>query len=93
MFSCFVNLWRMPLLSCFPYSKEAYRSGLETGDFVYATYGIFHESWYALLCGQELNHFQQAYLPNLNFLSQIKNHSFVDAQHIILQWGLNLQVV
>lgn len=81
----------MPLSSCFPYSKEAYRSGLETGDFVYATYGIFHESWYALFCGMELSQFQQAYRPNLSSLSQIKNQSFVDAQRVILQWGLNLQ--
>ncbi|NUN14054.1 MAG: AAA family ATPase [Myxococcales bacterium] len=91
MFSCFVNLWRMPLKTCFPYSKEAYRAGLEVGDFVYATYGIFHESWYGLLCSQDLSRFQEDYRPNLTFLSQIKNHSFVEAQQVILHWGLNLQ--
>ncbi|MEW5957757.1 MAG: ATP-binding sensor histidine kinase [Chloroflexota bacterium] len=91
MFSCFVNLWRMPLKTCFPYAKEAYRAALEVGDFVYATYGIFHESWYGLLCGQDLSRFQADYRPNLTFLTQIKNHSFIDAQQVILHWGLNLQ--
>lgn len=91
MFSCFVNFWRQPLASCFPYSREAFRSGLESGDFAYATYGVFHESWYGLLCGKNLQQFQEHYQSNLDFLRQIKNYSFVDAQQIILHWGLNLQ--
>lgn len=91
MFSCFVNFWRKPLKTCFPYSREAYRAGLEVGDFVYATYAVIHESWHALLSGYELQQFNEDYGANLIFLSQIKNYSFADAQRLILHWGLNLQ--
>ncbi|HEX3034638.1 MAG TPA: serine/threonine-protein kinase PknK, partial [Thermodesulfobacteriota bacterium] len=91
MFSCFVNFWRMPLKTCFTHSKEAYRSGLESGDFAYSTYAVIHESWHALLSGFELSQFNKDYTPNVSFLKQIKNYSFADAQQLILQWGLNLQ--
>src|SRR5262249_22254433 len=69
---------------------DAYRSGLETGDFTYATYAIFHESWYGFLTGNDLTGFVRDYSPNLMFLRQIKNYSFVDAQQVILSWGSNL---
>jgi predicted ATPase/transcriptional regulator with GAF, ATPase, and Fis domain len=91
MFSCFVNLWRMPLGSCFPHSREAYRAGLETGDFAYATYGVFHESWYGLLAGDDLRRFQKDYAPNVALLRKIRTLSFADAQQIILSWGLALE--
>ncbi|MCB9098518.1 MAG: AAA family ATPase [Anaerolineales bacterium] len=91
MFSCFVNFWRAPLKTCFPYAKEAYRCGLESGDFAYATYGTFHESWYILLSGAELSQVDQACQANITFLTQIKNFSFADAQRVIWQWSVSLQ--
>jgi PAS domain S-box-containing protein len=91
MFSCFINFWRQPIRTCFPHSKEAFRSGLETGDFVYATYAAIHESWHAFFCGSDLSQYQKDYAPNVSFLTQIKNYSFADAQRLILHWGLNLQ--
>ncbi len=87
MFSCFVNLWREPLESCFPYSKEAYRAGVETGDLTYATYAIFHESWYALLSGMDLGRFAREYGPKVSFLRRIRNDSFAEAQQMLLHWG------
>ncbi|NUM73799.1 sigma 54-interacting transcriptional regulator [candidate division KSB1 bacterium] len=91
MFSCFVNFWRQPIRTCFTHSKDAYRSGLEIGDFVYATYAAIHESWHAFFSGYELPQFQKDYSPNVSFLDQIKNYSFADAQRLILHWGLALQ--
>lgn len=91
MFSCFVNLWRAPLKSCFPYAREAYRCGLETGDLAYATYGAFHSSWYTWLCSGQLSLVDQACHANVAFLTQIKNYSFADAQRVIWQWSLSLQ--
>ena len=91
MFSCFVNFWRKPISTCFVHSQEAYRSGLESGDFAYATYGIFHESWYGLIARNDIDQFLSTYSSNLTFLRQIKNYSFADTQQIILHWGLNLR--
>ncbi|MCG3159003.1 MAG: Anaerobic nitric oxide reductase transcription regulator NorR [bacterium] len=91
MFSCFVNFWRRPIRTCFPHSKNALRAGLESGDFVYATYAAIHESWHAFFCGNDLQEFHKEYAPNVDFLLQIKNHSFAEAQRLILHWGLALQ--
>jgi predicted ATPase len=91
MFSCFVNPWRKPLATCFPHSQEARRSGLESGDFAYVNYAVFHESWYALLIGANLDVFVRDYSPNVALLKKIKMESFVDAQKIILNWAAALQ--
>ncbi len=34
MFSCYIGFWRRPIAESFPYSREAYRAGLESGDLV-----------------------------------------------------------
>ncbi len=87
MFSCFINHWRQPLRTCFNYSKDAFRTGIETGDFVYSTYATFHESWYGFLTSKTIGQFKEHYTANIQFLNHIKNYSFVDAQSVILNWG------
>jgi predicted ATPase/signal transduction histidine kinase/DNA-binding response OmpR family regulator len=91
MFGCFLNLWRQPLQTCVAYSREAYRSGLENGDFAYATYATFSETWHAFACSTDLQQFLDSYRPNVSFLTQIRNESFADAQRLFLHWALNLQ--
>jgi predicted ATPase/transcriptional regulator with GAF, ATPase, and Fis domain len=91
MFSCFVNLWREPLATCLPHAKEAHRAGVDTGDFTYASYAIFHESWYAFLSGMELGRFEREYAASEAFLRRIRNDSFADAQQLLLHWALALQ--
>src|SRR5207247_8885793 len=44
-FHAHVNLWRQPMRTCIPYARKACRSGLETGDVLYATYGDSQHSW------------------------------------------------
>ncbi len=87
MFGCFLNLWREPLETCLLYSRDAYRSGLETGDFAYATYAIFSDTWHALACSTSLQELVDAYRPNLDFLHRIKNDSFADAQEALPALG------
>jgi predicted ATPase len=91
LFSCFVNPWRKPLTTCFPYAREAQRSGLETGDFAYVTYGAFHESWYGLLTSQDLARFVRDYTPNIPLLQNIRAASFIEAQKLIINWAHALQ--
>jgi hypothetical protein len=91
MFSCYIGFWRRPISECFAYSREAYNAGLESGDFVYAAYGCFHESWHALFKGWELERFNRYYGEKLGFLERIKNRSFYDAHQLMLHWGLGLQ--
>ncbi|MEA3278269.1 MAG: AAA family ATPase [Pseudomonadota bacterium] len=91
MFSCYIGFWRRPIAESFPYSRAAYSAGLESGDFVYAAYGCFHESWHALFSGWELERFQQHYGEKLGFLERVRNRSFYDAHQLMLHWGLSLQ--
>ena len=91
MFSCYIGFWHRPIAESFPHSREAYNSGLESGDFVYAAYGCFHESWHAMFSGMQLEGYQQDYSEKLGFLERTGNHSFHDAHSLMLQWGRCLQ--
>ena len=56
-FHAHVSLWRRPMQECLPYAREACRSGLEAGDFLYAAYGACTETWPAFLSSHDLGHF------------------------------------
>ncbi|MBZ5553701.1 MAG: sigma 54-interacting transcriptional regulator [Acidobacteriia bacterium] len=90
-FQAHVNIWRRPMETCLPHSQVAFRSGFETGDFTYANYAVFSESWHALLISRDLGRFIRDYSPNLAVINKLKMTSFVDAQKIILNWARALQ--
>ena len=90
-FNAHVNLWRRPMRTCIPHAREACRSGLETGDFTYANYGAFTETWPAFLTSRDLALFVRDYSPNLQLIKKLKMDSFVDAQKVILNWARALQ--
>ena len=62
-FHAHVNLWRRPMATCIPYAREASRSGLESGDFLYAAYGAGTEAWPAMLSTQDLARFVERLHP------------------------------
>jgi len=90
-FQAHVNLWCRPFETCIPHAREACRSGLETGDFVYAGYGAATEAWSALLVNRDLDRFVRDYSPTLALLEKIKMTDFFRAHKIILNWALALQ--
>lgn len=91
MFSCYIGFWCRPIAESFTYSLAAYQTGIESGDYVYAAYGCFHESWHALFSGMNLQRFQKNYMEKLGFLERTGNESFRDAHQLMLQWGKGLQ--
>ena len=91
MFSCYIGFWCRPINESFVYSREAYSAGLESGDFVYAAYGCFHESWHALFSGMNLRQYHEEYADKLAFLERTGNRSFCDAHQLMLHWGMSLQ--
>jgi PAS domain S-box-containing protein len=91
MFSCYIGLWHDHIRECFNYSRVAYDAGIESGDFTYAGYGVFHESWHALFSGMNLEQYQDEYADKLQFLSGNRFQSFSDAHRLMLQWGRCLQ--
>jgi predicted ATPase/transcriptional regulator with GAF, ATPase, and Fis domain len=85
-FHAHVNLWRQPMHTCIPYAREACRSGLEAGDFLYAAYGAGTETWPAIVATQDLAQFLRDYTPSLALIRKLKNTGFADAHQLILNW-------
>src|SRR5207249_10700163 len=83
-FHAHVNLWRQPMHTCIPYAREACRSGLETGDFLYAAYGASTETWPAMVSTQDLAQFVRDYSPSLALINKLKATGFADSLKIIL---------
>ncbi|HLF83100.1 MAG TPA: sigma 54-interacting transcriptional regulator, partial [Blastocatellia bacterium] len=90
-FHAHVSLWRRPMQECLPYAREACRSGLETGDFLYGAYGACTETWPALVSTQNLGQFVRDYTPNLALIRKLKTTSFADALKIMLNWARALE--
>ncbi|OUM03013.1 sensor histidine kinase [Variovorax sp. JS1663] len=90
-FHAHVNFWCQPLASCVPYAREACRSGLQSGDFLYAAYGAGTELWAAFPGCRELGAFVDAHAPSVALIRKLKNQGFADATQLMLQWALALQ--
>ncbi len=90
-FQAHVNPWRRPFETCIPHAREARRSGLETGDFVYAGYGTASESWPAFAACRSLDTFVRDYMPSLALLDRLKMADFRASQRVMLNWALALQ--
>ena len=90
-FHAHVNLWRQPMQTCIPYAREACRSGLETGDFLYAAYGASTETWPAMVSTQDLAQFVRDYSASLALINKLKATGFADSLKIILNWARALQ--
>jgi predicted ATPase/transcriptional regulator with GAF, ATPase, and Fis domain/tRNA A-37 threonylcarbamoyl transferase component Bud32 len=90
-FQAHASLWRRPLKDCISYAQEARRSGFETGDFTYAIYGAYTETWVAIAITQDLARFVRDYSPNLALFKKLKVASIGDAQKALLNWARALQ--
>jgi PAS domain S-box-containing protein len=90
-FHAHVNLWRQPMATCIPFAREACRSGLESGDFLYAAYGAATEAWPAMVSTQDLAQFVRDYSRNLVLIKKLKAAAFADSTQIILNWARALQ--
>ena len=90
-FHAHVNLWCRPMATCMPYAREACRSGLESGDFLYAAYGAATETWSAIIATEDLAAFVREYEPSVALVETLKNQGFADSVKIILNWARALQ--
>jgi predicted ATPase len=86
-----ISPWRMPLEASFPYTREAFRLGNDTGLFVDAAWALFNEIWFALLTSRGLDTFQHTYAPYPEYTDRIKMRHIGDSQRVLLQWGRALQ--
>ncbi len=82
-----VNLWRKPMSDCVAHAREACRSGLESGDFLYAAYGAGTEAWPAMLATQNLEQFVRDLSPNLALIKKLKISGFADSLKLFINWA------
>lgn len=90
-FQAHVNLWCQPLQTSIAYAQEAYRSGIESGDFLYAAYGAAIGPWSAFFAGEDLVQFVRDYEPSVAQIDELKNPAFADTLRLILNWARALQ--
>lgn len=90
-FHAHVNLWCQPMRSCIGHAKEACRSGLASGDFLYAAYAASTESWPAIVSCQSLPDCVRELEPNLALVLRLKNDAFADALRLVMSWARALQ--
>ena len=55
VYYAFIYQWQNPIRDTFQHFMEGYKSGLETGDFEYGGWNIFHFSTYSFFAGQPLD--------------------------------------
>ncbi|REJ75983.1 MAG: GAF domain-containing protein [Acidobacteria bacterium] len=89
-FHAHVALWRLPFRLCAEHAREAARSGLEAGDFLYASYGTMTETWSAYQIADDLEEFSRSYAPGLDLIQKLKVGSFADAHNLMLNRALAL---
>ncbi|MBE9206323.1 AAA family ATPase [Nostoc sp. LEGE 06077] len=80
LFGCFIQHRRQAPLPTFATLKEAYRTGLETGDFLYAGYSIVIYAFTSLFTGVDLEKLMLEFPAYRHVLAQVKQ----DSAHIYL---------
>ncbi len=90
-FHAHVNLWCRPMHSCIAHAKQACRSGLASGDFLYAAYGASTESWPAIVSCQNLDPCVRSLEPNLALVVQLRNGPFANVLRMVMAWARALQ--
>ena len=90
-FHAHVNFWCRPFDSCAAYAREACRSGLESGDFLYAAYGAGTEPWAAMPATQDLARFERDHEPSIALIERLKNRGFADSVRVLVNWSRALQ--
>jgi predicted ATPase/signal transduction histidine kinase len=90
-FHAHVALWCEPMHSCIAYAEDACRSGLASGDFVYAAYAASTASWPAIVSCQNLEQCVRNLEPKLALVIQLRNPAFADALRMVMAWARALQ--
>lgn len=90
-FHAHVNFWCRPFDTCAAYAREACRSGLDSGDFLYAAYGAGTEPWSAMAATQDLVQFARDHQPSIALIEKLNNRGFADSVRVLVNWSRALQ--
>ena len=90
-FHAHVALWCRPFAICIAHAREACRSGLDSGDFLYAAYGAATETWPSMCATADLGRFVRDHAPSVALIEKLKNVPFADSVRALLGWAAALQ--
>lgn len=90
-FHAHVNFWCRPLRTCMAFAREACAAGLDSGDFLYASYAAGTELWSAMASTQDLPGFVREYAPSIVLVERLNNPGFADQGRLLLAWADALQ--
>ncbi|MGB3532481.1 MAG: AAA family ATPase [Microcoleaceae cyanobacterium] len=90
MLNCFIAHWKQPLTSTVARIREAYQSGVETGDLEYAAWSAMTASMHSLLSGYELSDLEQSLHHYGEAISQSKQKNALVYNNIHHQCVYNL---
>lgn len=91
VFGNFISHWRRPIGESITYLREAFKAGVEIGDFVYASFAETSLPRVLLSSGQHnLTYVLQETEDTLSFFRRIKNDASLERQELILHAVLNL---
>ncbi|BAY74415.1 multi-sensor signal transduction histidine kinase [Nostoc linckia NIES-25] len=85
-----INHGKVHVRETLPILLDAYQSGLEGGNFVFATHAVIHKSQHAYLMGQELTIVAQEMATISDVLARLKQENALSFHQIFQQSAINL---
>jgi len=82
MFGCFIQHRQQALLRMLPTLKEGYRTGMETGDFLYASYSLLVYAYIAFFAGVDLETLSSELAAYSAAMVQMKQ----DSAHLLMSF-------
>ncbi len=90
VFNNFIRHWKEHPQAGLESLKEAYCSGLETGDLEFASYSAYVYSYHSYLIGKELTELEREIFKYLESISQLKQETAFNLVKLYHQVTLNL---
>jgi predicted ATPase/serine phosphatase RsbU (regulator of sigma subunit) len=85
IFGAFINHWQRPLKENLDYLLEAYRSGVETGDFTYGSYGLDNYIHYFPYTGAPLATVKTAWAQYEDGIKRLGQLNAIEAYEMLRQ--------
>ncbi|MBE8991693.1 PAS domain S-box protein [Nostoc sp. LEGE 12450] len=88
--SAHVMHWKVHLRKVIPFLVDAYQNGVETGDFEFAGYALYHACYRSFFVGEELTQLEQKMATYSKAIGQIRRENPSNWIAVLWQTVLNL---
>uniref|UniRef100_UPI00145FA730 PAS domain S-box protein n=1 Tax=Brasilonema sp. UFV-L1 TaxID=2234130 RepID=UPI00145FA730 len=88
--SAHIMHWKVHLRKVIPFLVDAYQNGVETGDFEFAGYALYHACYRSFFVGEELTQLEQKTATYSKAIRQIRRENPLNWIAVLWQTVLNL---